>query len=280
MTDIVKQESVLAEYNPEQLEILRTQIAKGCTDAELKYYLTICKHLDLNPFNRQIYAVKRKSWNNEKKDYDENVTVQMGIDGFRLIAERSGKYAGSNAPRFEWSADGKKLIAAYVTVKKLVGGIIVETEAVAYYEEYVQTYKDKTTQEWKPNAQWVKMPRLMLWKCAEALALRKAFPQELSGVYSEDEVITMNSHAEETAPVEIMATTEQKAKLLELIAWTGAPEKKFFDADKVADIDGYTQVKAQARIDYIERELAKKAEEKPVEATVEEEVPETNDNPA
>lgn len=216
MTDIVKQDSVLAQYNPEQIQILKTQIAKGCNDEELKYYLTICKHLELNPFNRQIYAIKRKTWNSQKQGYDENVTVQMGIDGFRLIAERTGKYAGSDEPVYTYKTDGT-IEKATVTVKKLIGGHIVETTAPAYYDEYVQTYTDKKTNKAVPNSQWVKMPRLMLGKCAEALALRKAFPQELSGVYSEDEVHTMESHAEELKPE--MANEEDKAKLKQLIEW-------------------------------------------------------------
>lgn len=258
MTDIVKTQSVLAEYNEEQLNILKTQIAKGATTDELKYYLTICKHLDLNPFNRQIYAVKRRTWNAEKKGYDENITIQMGIDGFRLIAERTGKYAGSDEPVYEYNSDWT-IFKAVVTVKKLIGGMIVETSAPAYYDEYVQTYKPKGSDQYVPNSQWQKMPRLMLWKCAEALALRKAFPQELSGVYSEDEVATMESHSEEIKPE--MANEEDKAKLTQLIEWSGVPAEKFFEADKVANIDEYTPAKIRTRIEAIENRLKEKAEQ-------------------
>lgn len=260
MTEIVKQESVLAEYNTEQIEILKTQIAKGCNNEELKYYLTICKHLDLNPFNRQIYALKRRTWNSDKQAYDEHLTVQMGIDGFRLIAERTGKYAGSDEPVYTFDTNWK-LEKATVTVKKLIWGQIVETTAPAYYEEYVQTYKDKKTQQMIPNSQWIKMPRLMLGKCAEALALRKAFPQELSGVYSEDEVGTMESHAEEFKPE--MANDEDKAELVQLIGWSGVPPEKFYEADKVSTIDEYTPAKIRTRIDIIKKRLEEKANEEP-----------------
>lgn len=93
MADIVKQESILATYNPEQLDILRTQIAKKCTEGELKFFLTVCKHVALDPFKKQIYAVKRRNWNSDTKTYEENMVIQTGIDGFRTIAERTQKYA-------------------------------------------------------------------------------------------------------------------------------------------------------------------------------------------
>jgi hypothetical protein len=105
------------------------------------------------------------------------MSIQTGIDGFRLIAERSGRYVGSEE---EWGParqDGKPEWAR-VTVYKLVNGTAYPFRAVAHWDEYAQ----------ESGNQWTKMPRLMLAKCAESLALRKAFPQELSGLYTTDEM--------------------------------------------------------------------------------------------
>ena len=277
MTDIVKQESVLASYNPEQLEILRTQIAKKCDDNELKFFLTVCKHVQLDPFKKQIYAVKRRNWNPDKKAYDESMVIQTGIDGFRTIAERTQKYAGSKAPRFTYKENGT-LESAIVVVKKLIGGQIVETEAEAYYDEYVQKVKNKETNQMEPNKQWQTMPRLMLGKCAEALALRKAFPDDLSGLYSEEEVQTIQSHDVETNTEE-MASDEDIKELSQNIEWSGVPAEKFYTADGVTKPEEYTKKKITARIAMIKKRLEEKAEEKPAtpqEPVVEAQVEEAN----
>lgn len=162
-----------------------------------------------------------------------------------------------------------------MVVKKLIGGQIVETEAEAYYDEYVQKVKNKTTNAMEPNKQWLTMPRLMLGKCAEALALRKAFPDDLSGLYTEEEVLTIQSHDVENNTEE-MATEEDILDLVQHIEWSGVPAEKFYTADGVTKPEEYTAKKIKARIEMIKKRLQEKADaETPppptVEATVEEE---------
>lgn len=142
-----------------------------------------CRRTGLDPIARQIYAIARKSRGQLKWQ------IQVSIDGARLIAERSGQYEGQTTPEFTgdgiaWTqvwlaADPPK--AARVGVYRR--GFREPLYAVALWDAYVQTkYNGDVTDMWS------KMGPLMLAKCAEMLALRKAFPQDLSGLYSAEEM--------------------------------------------------------------------------------------------
>ena len=92
--------TALTTFNPSQLELIKNQIAKGCTDAEIEYFIGVCQRTGLDPFQRQIYAIRRKDNKVEK------MTIQTGIDGYRLIADRTGRYAGSDDPIHHCDAAG------------------------------------------------------------------------------------------------------------------------------------------------------------------------------
>jgi len=110
------------------------------------------------------------------------MTIQTSIDGFRVIAERSGNYGGQSEPIFT-EQDGK-LISCKVSVFKFRGDVRYEAAVgVAYWDEYCQT-----TNDGKPMGLWSKMPHTMLAKVAESLALRRAYPNDLSGLYTGDEM--------------------------------------------------------------------------------------------
>lgn len=178
--------SVGGGYTAEQIDLIKTQICKGATDGELKMFLMVCQRSGLDPFARQIHAVKR--WNS--KTQREDLSIQTGIDGFRLIAERTGKYAGNDDPVYD-SENSPRPNKATVTVWKIVSGQRVPFTRSARWAEFVQTTKDGT-----PTKFWAKMPYLMLGKVAEALALRAAFPQELSGLYTSEEMGQADSDVE------------------------------------------------------------------------------------
>ena len=174
----------LVNFNEEQIKLIKSQIAPKATDAELQLFLYQAKRTGLDPLTRQIYAIFR---NVKEKEYGKDVwkqkmTIQTSIDGFRVIAERSGDYAGQDEPIF--TEKDNKLEYCKITVYRFRGDVrYAAAVGVAYWSEYAQL-DDKNL----PTGLWRKMPHTMLAKVAEALALRKAYPQDLSGLYTSDEM--------------------------------------------------------------------------------------------
>lgn len=150
-------------------------------------FLQHCHRTGLDPIARQIYAIERGGkW-----------TITVSIDGFRLVAQRSGQYAGQTP--IEWTADGvtwtdvwladEPPAAARVGVRRR--GFDEPLYAVARWKSYavmVPNWENGSRNGEKLSPMWERMPDLMLGKVAEALALRRAFPMELSGLYTEEEI--------------------------------------------------------------------------------------------
>ena len=178
MSTVLREEAQTDNW-VEKKDLLKRTICKGSSDEELELFIHACKRTGLDPFMKQIYAVKRWS----SADKKEVMTMQTSIDGFRVIAERTGRYAPGPESKYEYDKENA-LIAATAFVKKLtLDGTWHTVSATAFFEEYAQRNKEGGLMQF-----WSKMPHVMLAKCAESLALRKAFPAELSGLYTLEEM--------------------------------------------------------------------------------------------
>lgn len=179
-------------FSPKQIEILKNSLCKGVSNEEFEIFLMACTKTQLDPFMRQIYAVKRKA---RKPDgsWGETMTIQTGIDGYRLIAERTGCYAPGPEPTYFQDGNGRLASATAYIKKQTKDGTWHTVSASAYMDEFCQKKSDGA-----PMGMWGNMPRTMLAKCAEAQALRKAFPAEMSGIYTKEEMA--QAEVEEIAP--------------------------------------------------------------------------------
>jgi phage recombination protein Bet len=180
---------VVKSFTSEDLQLLKDTVCEGSTDNEFKLFVNVCSRTGLNPFARQIHAVKR--WNS--KLGRNEMSIQTGIDGYRLIADRTGLYAGNDDYKYNGDltlynhlqTGEVHPITATSTVYKLIQGHRVPFTATAAWAHY---YPGKNDKGKEISFLWLKMPHVMLGKCAEALALRKAFPAELSGLYTDTEM--------------------------------------------------------------------------------------------
>ncbi len=187
--DLKKTSSQDLTINPEQTQFNAYQVAAlrqlgmtQVTNADLAIFLHQCQRTGLDPFARQIYMIARKG----------KQTIQTGIDGARLIARRAAERAGEiystegpfwcgNDGQWQdvWLSPTPPAAAKYVVIRgdgRFTG--------VARTQAYIPISPRTNT----PSGLWAKMPDTMIAKCAEALALRKAFPQDLSGIYTAEEM--------------------------------------------------------------------------------------------
>lgn len=220
-------------HTREQLDLIKRTYAVGTTDDEFQLFIATTQRLGLDIYAKQAYCVPR--WN--KQAGRTVMQTQVSIDGFRVVAERTGKYEGQTSPmwcgddgvwRDVWTSKDAPT-AARVGVYR--NGHREACYGVALFSEFCQMTRDG-----KPSGQWASMPCVMLLKCAESQALRKAFPNDLSGIYSEEEMMQSEngSHLREA--------TEREGAIAEEQA------KRRMEAEALADewipmVEGYTTIK-------------------------------------
>lgn len=225
-----------AELTRDQVELLKDTICKGATDDELRLFVEVCKLKRLDPFSKQIHPVKR--WDSTLKR--EVMSYQTGIDGFRVIGERGMGYAGQDGPYWcgkdgDWKdvwLSGDPPMAAKVGIYR--SGFAKPIYGIAIYREYVQTKSDG-----HPNSMWQKMPASQLAKCAESLAWRKAFPENLSGLYTHEEmgqadveptpqVVKESTRKTQTAKADTAKTTKASEQVVDVEATVDFSDDKTF----------------------------------------------------
>lgn len=191
-----------AAFDRASLALIKRTVAADTNEDEFNLFIHTARHVRLDPLRRQIYAFVF-SKNDQKK---RRMSIITAIDGFRAIADRTGAYRpDEDEPGYEIDPAQKcatnpiGLVKATVRVWKYAHGAWHKVTASAYWDEYAPI-----KEEWAENEQgqrrptgkstldttgnWGKMPRLMLAKVAEALALRKAWPDDFSAVYAHEEI--------------------------------------------------------------------------------------------
>lgn len=198
-------------FDENQRAILRQLGIEDATDGDLDLFFHVCRTTGLDPFRRQIYMIGRNTKVSEWVDtenggrrkeerYVTKYTIQTGIDGYRRNVREAAKTLGDelrfDGPWFTaeddfhitdagevvqhwrkvWPKQGHPHAARFVVIRNGE-----EFEGVAHYDEFVQT-----NYSGEPNSMWAKMPRNQIAKCAEALAYRRAYPDDLSGLILED----------------------------------------------------------------------------------------------
>jgi phage recombination protein Bet len=164
--------TALTTWTPEQTQLISSTIAPGCSGDELKLFAYACQRTGLDPFSKQIYAIKRGG----------KMTIQAGIDGLRAIAERTGQLDGSET--YWCGADGAWQDVWLGNTPPAAAKTIIYRKGSSHAFIGVARFADYNAGQ----GLWSKMPAAMIAKCSEALALRKAFPANLSGVYTTDEM--------------------------------------------------------------------------------------------
>lgn len=179
---------------PDRLEVIRKLFSSSkdqLNDAEIAYVLSEAERTKLDPI-RQL-AVWRDKWTGK-------IVTHTKIDGLLAIAERTGLYRGTDETLLTWSVkadDGKR-----TSVVRLIGEgpptrgepeLVAATcgvyrEGFAHEVRVTRFWADSAPKEIKPDSSWDRMPALMLEKVALAGALRRAFPQDLAGLYESAEL--------------------------------------------------------------------------------------------
>lgn len=202
-----------AEHQQAIRTALKTSLYPGATDASVDLVLAYCQATGYDPMKKPVHIVPMKVSTGRKDDRGYDIkemrdVIMPGIGQYRTDAARTGQYAGCSEPEFGptctltfqrevWS-DGpngrrqKRMVEASIeypqwcrlTVRKIVGTAVVEFTAVEYWLENYASKGD----DGAPNAMWEKRPFGQLAKCAEAQALRKAFPEAVGSQPTAEEM--------------------------------------------------------------------------------------------
>ncbi len=199
-SELVRTEHAAAELVPLRFDdierdIIRKSFMPGASEVEAQVLIRTAERMRLDPFKKQIHFVKRSAYNDATGGYEDRWAFQTSIDGFRSRADETGEYDGTDEPVFTFEDRINPLTGEPLGAKELVARVTVHRRGrrpvtgVARWSEFVQK-----TRKGEPVRMWMSMPHHMLAKCAEALALRQAFPERLGGLYTDDEMVGGDEH--------------------------------------------------------------------------------------
>lgn len=166
MTALIKNQKI-ERFNQEQYELLRNSICKGASDTEIAFFVEISTSLNLDPFLKEVYFFKQGN----------APIIGIGINGYRKIAERTGRYSPGKSNEYGFNKDGRCISATAYVKKQTMDGTWHEVSATCFMDEF-------------PKAAKSLMPMHKLGVNAESHALRKAFPDALNGTYTKEELET------------------------------------------------------------------------------------------
>jgi phage recombination protein Bet len=246
-------------FSAEQRRMIRQTYAYGASEGEFSVLMGIAEARNLNPLLRQVFFVKR--WDSVKRE--EVWSVQVSIDGLRSIAQRTGEYDGQDAITFQYEDKDGRLWPAKVPGSKIYSaeariyrrGCAHAFPATAFWSEYAQVKKDGSL-----TAFWATKPHIMLGKCAEALALRKAFPEDLAGLYSEEEMPDIKPEAKTPSAESRLSTEAEMMADLEAGFFNWEQKRRWGEAHKVSKTALSPEAQERLRIAFINaRPSAKEA---------------------
>ena len=282
MTQLVQQMNVENnEIDTSVWSTLKNSLYKGAKDDSIQMVIEYCKACKLDPMQKPVHIVPL--WDKNTKSMKD--TIMPGIGLYRIQAARSNKYAGVSEPEYGDTVNttlGGVSISypewCKVTVRKLVGNNIVEFTAKEYWlENYATARKDSEA----PNAMWLKRPFGQLAKCAEAQALRKAFPEiitqqptaeEMEGKsFTENTKTVAENNTSQNSLERYLENEETKVEVIqdeavlkkyfalqELIELHNVPQETvdlWLQKAQVESIDELPAEKIEACIDYINRKF-------------------------
>jgi phage recombination protein Bet len=230
----------IVTFSEDQEKKICDTFCQGLTSPQRTMFLQTCIRTRLDPFMNQICVVPRNSKNNATGKWEMKITIQTMIDGYRLIAERTNKYMPGKEYTFEYKGNSPIPFSATAHIKKYgPDKTWHDVSHTVYWNEYAPM------KEGRPTGQWGKMPHVMLGKCAEAACLRKAFPNDMSGVYTKEEMEQDGENTISVIPVvEPEKTTLEQPQESPQESLIGQPKEKppeeileLLDADQIAELE-------------------------------------------
>lgn len=246
-----------SEWTPQQVAAFEAiGLDSSVPNAEKAVFLAYCQRTGLDPWIKQVYMIGRKDKTGKIK-----YTIQTAIDGFRVTARRSADRAGATVGDGGtwWCGEDGQWVDVWLSPRPPSAAKVTVLRGaerftgLALYSEYVGKNYDG-----KPNQMWSTMPANQLAKCAEAQALRKAFPNDLGGMYVDAEMAQADNVGGTTVVVQQgkpqRLTQRAVAARAEPVDVEPEPEPAAFDGDIDALLTRITTIEDRDELTKLWRE--------------------------